>query len=81
MKTKETTVDLSILRQALGVNLNTAAWKKVEYEEFLTGGGSLTKRGFVCTHCGFFRHKRQGPSKYCEDCGYKMEWLEREVDE
>lgn len=67
-----TTVDLTVLRQALKVVPNIAEWKVYEKEEPLPFGGSLTKRGWVCTHCGFFRHKKHGISKFCEDCGCSM---------
>lgn len=68
-----TTIDLSVLKQALGVVPNVAEWKKTEKTEELPFGGSLTIRGWTCTHCGFFRRKKSGMSKFCEDCGYKME--------
>lgn len=72
MRTDNATIDLSILRQALGAIPNAAEWKQTEIEEVLPFGGSLTKRGWICTHCGFFRRKRNGMSKYCEECGYAM---------
>ena len=67
-----TTVDFSVLRQALGTIPDTAEWKYTETEETLPFGGSLTKRGWICTHCGFFRRKKNGMSKFCEDCGSAM---------
>lgn len=72
MRTDNATVDLSVLRQVLGTIPNAAEWKQTEIEEVLPFGGSLTKRGWICTHCGFFRRKRNGMSKYCEECGYAM---------
>lgn len=35
-------------------------------------GGELTVRGFQCANCGFFRRKRFGKSKFCEECGSRM---------
>ena len=67
-----TTIDLTVLRQALKVVPNTVEWKYKETEEILPFGGSLTKRGWVCSNCGFFRRKKFGISKFCEDCGYMM---------
>ena len=67
-----TTVDLSVLRQVLGTVHNQAEWKYTETEETLPFGGSLTKRGWICSNCGFFRRKKSGMSKFCEDCGYAM---------
>ena len=67
-----TTIDLSVLRQALGVTPNTAEWKKIERTEVLPFGGSLTVRGWICTNCDFFRRKKHGTSKFCEDCGSFM---------
>jgi len=47
---KPTTIDLSVLRQALGSIPNSAEWKYMETEENLPGGGSLTKEaGYVRT--------------------------------
>jgi len=69
---KPTTINLSVLRQALGSIPNTANWEPIEYTENLSGGGELTVRGYKCSSCGFFRRKRHGMSKYCEDCGAKM---------
>lgn len=69
---KETTIDFSVLRQALGTVSDSAEWKKTEKTEDLMYGGSLTIRGWTCTHCGFFRRKKSGMSKYCEECGYQM---------
>ena len=65
-----TEIDLSILRQVL--ETRTAEWIYTEREDPTPFGGSLTKRGFVCSNCGHFRHKRLGKSKYCEDCGCLM---------
>ena len=67
-----TNVDLSVLRQALGVVPNQAEWMKTEKTEELPFGGSLTVRGWTCSNCGFFRRKKHGISKFCEDCGYMM---------
>ena len=67
-----TTVDFSALRQALGVKSNQAEWIKKEKTEDLQFGGSLTIRGWVCSNCGFFRRKKHGISKFCEDCGSAM---------
>ena len=53
-------------------NQKTASWIVCERSRFLDGGGELTVRGVKCSHCGFFRHKRLGKSKFCEDCGFKM---------
>ena len=69
---KPTTINLSVLRQALGSIPNSAEWKYMEIEETLPGGGSLTKKGWVCTNCGFFRRKKLGMSNFCECCGYSM---------
>ena len=69
---KDTTIDFSVLRQALGTIPNTAFWMKIEKTEELPFGESLTVRGWTCSHCGFFRHKKHGISKFCEDCGYMM---------
>lgn len=52
--------------------LVTGEWEYVEISESLGGGGLLLKRGYRCNNCGFFRHKRQGKSKFCEDCGCIM---------
>lgn len=51
----------------------TASWIYCEESRFLAGGGELTVRGFKCSHCGFFRRKKNGKSKFCEDCGFKMD--------
>ena len=67
-----TTVDFSTLRQALGIVQNNAEWVKTEKTEDLPFGGSLTIRGWTCSNCGFFRRKKHGISKFCEDCGYMM---------
>ncbi len=73
-----TEIDLSVLRQVL--KTRTAEWIYKEFEEPLSGGGSLTKRGFVCSNCGHFRHKRLGTSKFCEDCGCLMKGGKEECD-
>ena len=65
-------VDTTALRQIL-VNLSSGHWITTERTTKLVGGGELTCRGFKCSQCGFFRHKRHGRSKFCEECGAKME--------
>lgn len=67
-----TRVDTAGLRQLLG-NLTAGHWIYTEEARQLSGGGELTRRGFKCSECGFFRHKRLGQSKFCEECGAKME--------
>lgn len=69
-----TEIDLSVLRQVLATR--TAEWIYKEIEEPLFGGGSLTKRGVICSNCGLFRHKRLGKSRFCEDCGCLMKGCE-----
>ena len=51
----------------------TGSWEYVELTENLLGGGALTKRGYKCSNCGFFRHRKRGISNYCEECGCQME--------
>lgn len=68
--TNNVQVDLSVLKQIL--NQPVAEWLPVEKTEVLPFGGELTVRGFACSNCGFFRRKRFGMSKFCEDCGSKM---------
>ena len=50
----------------------SAQWIESGNTRNLDGGGVLTVRGFRCSHCGFFRRKKNGMSKFCEDCGFKM---------
>ena len=50
----------------------SAEWLATEFDEPLSGGGQLRVRGFKCSACGGFRHKRQGMSKFCEFCGAEM---------
>ena len=47
-------------------------WVDSNYTEYLNGGGSLLIKGWRCTKCGFFRRKKYGLSKFCEDCGADM---------
>jgi hypothetical protein len=68
--TNQTTVDLSILKQVLTPRMGV--WNYTEFEEVLPFGGSLLVRGYKCSECGFFRRKRHGMSKFCEDCGARM---------
>lgn len=68
--TNNVQVDLSVLKQIL--NQPVAEWLPVEKTEVLPFGGELTVRGFVCSNCGFFRRKRFGKSKFCEECGSRM---------
>ncbi len=72
MNNTTTRVNMEALRQLLG-NMTTGHWIYTEEPEQLPGGGELTRRGFKCSECGFFRHKRQGGSKFCEDCGARMQ--------
>lgn len=72
-KTEEVRVDLTMLKQVLETKPKAATWIYKEYEEVLPFGGSLLKKGYICTHCGFFRRKRLGISAYCEACGYQMQ--------
>ena len=67
-----TRVDTTALRQLLG-NLTTGTWIYTEESRYLPGGGELTVRGYKCSNCGYFRRKRHGQSKFCEDCGAVME--------
>ena len=48
-------------------------WIYEEHTKFLDGGGRILCRGYKCSNCGFFRHRKRGMSKYCEECGAKME--------
>lgn len=73
MKTNDTMIDFSVLKQVLETKPNIAQWQYTEKTEELQFGGTLTIRGWTCSHCGFFRRKKRGMSKFCEDCGYKME--------
>lgn len=50
----------------------TAAWEYVEYVKAYPEGGELRVKAYKCNNCGFERHKRQGPSKFCEVCGSRM---------
>lgn len=68
--TNNVQVDLSVLKQIL--NQPIAEWLPVEKTEVLPFGGELTVRGFSCSNCGFFRRKRFGKSKFCEECGSRM---------
>lgn len=72
MKTKENEVqvDLSVLANIL--TRTEGHWVPIEKTEVLPHGGELTIRGFACDRCGFFRRKRFGKSKFCEDCGSIM---------
>ena len=70
MKTNEIQIDLSLLKTAL--TRTEAVWVPIEKTEILPHGGELTIRRFSCSGCGFFRRKRFGKSKFCEDCGAKM---------
>lgn len=70
MKTNEIQIDLSLLKTAL--TRTEAVWVPIEKTEVLPHGGELTIRGFECDRCGFFRRKRFGKSKFCEDCGSIM---------
>lgn len=54
------------------ISTSPATWIEVEFERPLPFGGALTERGYRCSNCGFFRHKKKGKSKYCEDCGELM---------
>lgn len=68
--TNNVQVDLSVLKQIL--NQPVAEWLPVEKTEVLPFGGELTVRGFACSNCRFFRRKRFGKSKFCEECGSRM---------
>lgn len=68
--TNNVQVDLSVLKQIL--NQPVTEWLPVEKTEVLPFGGELTVRGFACSNCGFFRRKRFGKSKFCEECGSRM---------
>lgn len=68
-----TRIDTSALRTLLGNITPTATWITTETSRMLPGGGELTVRGFTCSGCGFFRRKNHGVSKFCEDCGARME--------
>ena len=48
-------------------------WIPFEYTKHYENGADLRIRGVKCSVCGFERHYKQGPSKYCEDCGTRME--------
>ena len=69
-KTNEVNVDLSLLKGLLA--REEGEWLPVEKTEVLPYGGELIIRGFACSKCGFFRRKRFGMSKFCEDCGTRM---------
>ena len=47
-------------------------WVPHEYSRKFEGGGSILVRGYKCSACGFFRHKKNGTSPYCENCGANM---------
>lgn len=55
-------------------------WKYLETTENLPYGGRLTKRGWVCSYCGFFRRKKSEMSKFCESCGAEMKGATDETD-
>ena len=50
------------------------SWIETKREKhFPDSTGFITIRGFECSKCGFFRHIKHGKSKFCEDCGTRME--------
>ena len=69
-KASEIQLDLSVLKTVL--TQTKSEWVTVEKTEVLPFGGELTVRGFQCANCGFFRRKRFGKSKFCENCGCRM---------
>lgn len=48
-------------------------WIECEEIRHYEGGAFLTFKGYKCPKCAFFRHRKRGKSRYCEDCGQALE--------
>ena len=64
---------------SLAKDTKQGLWIYKEITEQLNGGGSLLKRGYVCSNCNYFIRKKNGLQDYCAGCGSKNTEKKEEV--
>ena len=61
-------------------NGQKAQWVYTEFTKTYDGGGFLQLKGYKCSNCGFFRHKKKGKSNFCEVCGADLREVNNETN-